>query len=338
VSRRTEDEVDIASESDDGTPYAREDGTSGSDDGASARGLERLRQAGATASARAADLWRRARAAIVASLPIVARVLVAIGVLGLLFVAFVVVIGGMRHTTRQEHLERAFQTRVSRGHADGPNWRPLPGQAIGTISIPAIGLYEVVVHDTTVQLLEGGPGHLLGTPLPGHAGNSVILGRRVTNGGPFGELGKLSGGDPITVVTPSGIYRYEVVGVSRMPPQAEIIEPTPEARLTLVTSASSFVPSERLVVSASLDGTPIVGAPVPQVELTPEQLGGTGDPSAFVLLIPWVIALIAAIVAWFRVRGRFPSRWTRFAIVTPVLVVLLYFIFVNADDLLPGVI
>ena len=288
--------------------------------------------------ARLREPTRRAGEAIVRALPLVARMLIAIGVVALLFVAFVVVFGAMRHTTRQEHLEEAFRTRVSRGHADGPNWRPVPGQAIATVTIPAIGLYEVVVHDTTTQLLETGPGHLLGTPLPGHAGNAVILGRRITQGAPFRNLADLSPGDPITVVTPAGVFRYQVVGVSRVAPDESVLAATPEARLTLITSGSPLVPSDRLVVTASLDGTPIVGAPVPQVALTTEQLGGTGDSGAIVPLIGWLVLAIVALILWIPLRRRFASRMTRILVPTPVLGVLLFFVFVNAEDLLPGVI
>lgn len=292
---------------------------------------------GPDARARLTALRRGVSAGVVRALPTVSRVFVAIGAVALLFVAFVLFFGAMRHTTRQEHLEEAFHTRVSWGRVDGPNWRPLPGQAIATISIPAIDLYEVVVHDTTPQLTEGGPGHLLGTPLPGHAGNSVVIGRRVTDGAPFAGLDELSAGDPITVVTPADVFRYEVVDVSRVPRDDEsVLAATTDARLTLTTAGSSFVPNDRLVVAAALDGTPIVGAPVPQVELRAEQLGLAGDLSAIAPMMPWAIAFVVFVIAWIPIRRRISSRMTRFVAATPIVLVILLFLFENAEDVLPG--
>ena len=54
---------------------------------------------------------------------------------------------------------------------------------------------------TAREDLRGGPGHLIGTPLPGALGNSVILGHRHAWGGPFADLTKLRRGDLIAVET-----------------------------------------------------------------------------------------------------------------------------------------
>jgi sortase A len=284
--------------------------------------------------------WRhRASDAFVRSLPKFSRALRALGILALLFVVFVVAFGAMRHTTRQAHLDEAFRTRVAGGHADGPNWRPLPGQAIATISIPSIGLREVVVQDTTPQLLESGPGHLLGTPLPGDAGNVVILGRRITDGAVFRNLGELAPGDRITVVTPQGAFAYTVSQVSHVRPgQADALAQTSEARLTLVTWGSWFFSRDRLAVVATLEGTPAPPAPLPEIELQSSQLGGSGDSSAIVPMLPWAAALLLALLAWTRARRSIHSRQARFVVAAPVLLFLLFFLFENAANLLPGTI
>ncbi len=279
----------------------------------------------------------RAWAAIVRSLPAVARASRALGILVLLFVVFVVGFGALRHTSRQQHLEEAFRTRVAGGHAARPTWRPLPGQAIATIWIPSIGVYEVIVEDTTPDLLKGGPGHLLGTTLPGRAGNAVVLGRRTTDGAPFANLDHVSAGDPITVVTPAGAFTYRVDRVVRAPVGTdEVFAPATEGRLTLVTSASRLVPEDRLVVQASLDGTPAPGGPVPRVQQHASDVGTAGDPDAIVPLLPWVLVLGAAVLAWLRIRRGIGSRWVRFLVAAPVLLVILYFVFENAENLLPG--
>ncbi len=291
------------------------------------------------AKAKLASLPRRAAKWLVDSLPMLARVLRVLGVAGVLFVLFVVVFGAMRHTARQAHLDDAFRVRVASGHAAGPNWRPLPGQAMATVSIPAIGLREVVVQDTTPELLQGGPGHLINTPLPGHVGNSVILGRRVTDGAAFRHLADVSVGDAITVVTPQGAFAYSVTQVSHVAPgQPDVLGPTSDSRLTLVTSGSWFVSRNRLVVVAALTGTPLPPAPVPLIQLRSDQLGQAGNSDAFVSLLPWALAMILALLAWRRVRRRIASRGTRFVMAVLPVLVLLYFLFENAARLLPGTI
>ena len=45
--------------------------------------------------------------------------------------------------------------------------KPLPGDAIGKIEIPAIGVSEYVVEGTDTGNLRKGPGHYPDTPLPG---------------------------------------------------------------------------------------------------------------------------------------------------------------------------
>ena len=47
---------------------------------------------------------------------------------------------------------------------------------MGLIAIPKLGLDDVVVEGTGEAQLQGGPGHYLGTSLPGQAGNAGIAG------------------------------------------------------------------------------------------------------------------------------------------------------------------
>ena len=288
---------------------------------------------------RLARARRRVAEGFVHSLPGVAKALRALGVLALLFAIFVVVFGAMRHTTRQAHLDDAFRARVALGHADGPNWRPVPGQAIATISIPAIGVREVVVEDSTPQLLDGGPGHLLGTPLPGHTGNAVILGRRITDGAVFRNLGELSPGDAITVVTPQGAFAYSVRSVERVAPtRPDVLGSSTDARLTLLTAGSWFFSRDRLAVVATLQTTPSAPTATPEIQLRSDQLGGAGDSAAIVTGIPWAAVLVLVLLAWRRIRRGIRSRSARVLVAAPVLAVVLFFLFENAANLLPGTI
>jgi sortase A len=88
--------------------------------------------------------------------------------------------------------------------------RPLPGDTIAKLEIPAIGFSDYVVEGTGTDDLRKGPGHYPETPLPGGRGTTAIAGHRTTYGAPFRDLDKLEAGDRIVVDMPSGRYVYRV--------------------------------------------------------------------------------------------------------------------------------
>jgi sortase A len=87
---------------------------------------------------------------------------------------------------------------------------PLPGDALGKVLIPSIGVSEYVVEGTDADNLRKGPGHYPDTPLPGQRGTSAIAGHRTTYGAPFRKLDKLEKGDRIIVELPYGTFVYRV--------------------------------------------------------------------------------------------------------------------------------
>jgi sortase A len=87
---------------------------------------------------------------------------------------------------------------------------PLPGDALGKLLIPTIGVSEYVVEGTDADLLRKGPGHYPDTPLPGQPGTSAIAGHRTTYGAPFRRLDELKKGDRILVELPYGTFVYRV--------------------------------------------------------------------------------------------------------------------------------
>jgi sortase A len=87
---------------------------------------------------------------------------------------------------------------------------PLEGDAIGKITIPAIGVSEFVVEGTDTGNLRKGPGHYPSTPLPGERGTAAIAGHRTTYGAPFRRLDDLRPGQQMTVDLPYGRYVYRV--------------------------------------------------------------------------------------------------------------------------------
>jgi sortase A len=88
--------------------------------------------------------------------------------------------------------------------------KPLPGDAIGRIEIPAIGVEDHVVEGTDTGNLRKGPGHYPETPLPGERGTAAIAGHRTTYGAPFGDIDDLKRGNVIKLDMPYGRYVYRV--------------------------------------------------------------------------------------------------------------------------------
>ena len=88
--------------------------------------------------------------------------------------------------------------------------KPLRGDAIGRIVLPAIHRSYYVVEGTDLGNLAKGPGHYHDTPLPGERGTVGIAGHRTTHGAPFRHIDRLKRGQRITVEMPYGSYVYRV--------------------------------------------------------------------------------------------------------------------------------
>jgi len=107
---------------------------------------------------------------------------------------------------RQGALENALADAPQRVR-DG---KPLPGDAIGKITLPTLDKSYLVVEGTDTGDLRKGPGHYDDTPLPGKSGTVGIAGHRTTHGAPFRNIDKLSQGDEVIVDTVDGRFIYEV--------------------------------------------------------------------------------------------------------------------------------
>ena len=91
---------------------------------------------------------------------------------------------------------------------------PLPsaqhGDAVALIKIPEVGIDWAVVEGIGRDDLKKGPGHYPTTPWPGQLGNAAIAGHRTTYGAPFNRLDEFEVGDEITVTDVSGEFTYKV--------------------------------------------------------------------------------------------------------------------------------
>lgn len=159
-------------------------------------------------------------------------------------------------------------------HSPGPPI--LEGQAIGWLDIPKIGVHQIFVQGYADRDLEEGPGHYPGTPYPGEAGNAAIAGHRTTFGAPFYNLNELNPGDQIIATTRAGRFVYLVDKVLIVRPnQTEILNQTPDNRLTLTTCHPRFLSYQRLIVVASLQPDTAVAPPAAQV--VPSTKGGGSE-------------------------------------------------------------
>src|SRR4051795_2733397 len=99
-------------------------------------------------------------------------------------------------------------------------FKPLKGDAIGEIEMPAIHKTAFVVQGTDSGSLRKGPGHYPDTPLPGKRGTVAIAGHRTTHGAPFRRVDDLKRGDKIVLAMPYGTFTYRVQRTRIVDPNA----------------------------------------------------------------------------------------------------------------------
>lgn len=131
--------------------------------------------------------------------------------------------------------------------------RTEPGDAVGRVRIPEIGLSTVVVEGTDGGSLRKGPGHYPETPLPGIRGTVAVAGHRTTYGAPFRDLDKLENRDEVVLEMPYGHFVYRVE-------EKRIVEPTAtwvtrrvgHDRLVLTACHPKYSAARRIVIFARL--------------------------------------------------------------------------------------
>jgi sortase A len=129
--------------------------------------------------------------------------------------------------------------------------RSEPGDPLGRIRMPSIGVTEVFVDGTSAADLRKGPGHYPGTPLPGQRGTVGIAGHRTTYGAPFHDLDSLRRGDRIELEMPYGRFEYRVERSRIVPPTATwVTDRVGYDRLILSACHPLYSAAERIVVFA----------------------------------------------------------------------------------------
>jgi sortase A len=219
---------------------------------------------------------------------------------------------------------------------------PSEGEPVGDVRIPRIGVNQVVVEGTNTPDLRKGPGHYIGTPLPGQNGNASVAGHRTTYGHPFYNLDGVKVGDPIVLTTLQGIFVYDTTkSFVVSPSDTSVIRNAFANLLTLTTCNPRFSASTRLIVQAKLAHSqlfPNRGLPVGRLNADPKSgdLAGNSNVELTQTLF-WgflVLVLLGSVLytAW-RFRKQ---RWMIWGVGTVGMLILLWFFFGAISPLLPA--
>lgn len=302
----------------------------------------------------------------------IGKTLISVGVLIILFVVYQLWGTGLTHDREQKNLRSQFAKQLAGPAAAdtvpttslpsasptsaAPTTTTLPvklaeGDAAAVIDIPKIGLDEVVVEGVGVEELKKGVGHYPDTKMPGEAGNAALAGHRTTYGAPFNRLDELINGDEISVTTRAGTFRYAVSEKKIVTPETiEVLNDTPDNRLTLTTCHPKYSAEQRLIIVAQLMGPPVNAPPPVPAGTTPttapprstelaagiDRAGLSGAGAANRPAIAWgILAASVWLSAW--ALGRWTGRrWACYIIGTPIFLVALFVFFENFARLLPA--
>jgi len=252
----------------------------------------------------------------------------------LAFVVFAYALSGLAHARAQVGLQREFRSELASNSA--PVGGNIPtGAPVAMLQIPTIGVTEAVVEGSRSSQLRSGPGHVLGTPLPGQPGNAVVAGRRTLYGGPFGHIDSLRSGDLIHITTGEGDATYRVSSVVKLAAgNGSFVQNHGDNRLTLFTTDSAWNASGRLAVTAILRGNPYPPTSITST-LDTDGLGLTGQRDAVPYMLVWLELLAGAglLTAYAASRWSAPRVWLVFA---PVVALTMWRFFDSFVRLLPS--
>jgi len=214
------------------------------------------------------------------------------------------------------------------------------GSPVAMLSIPAIGISDLVVVDGTASGdLLNGPGHLRTTQMPGEAGLSVVMGRAATYGAPFGRINQLRPGDTIEALSQEGEVTYTVKDVRR---NGDPIPPAPTGatggRLMLITGAnhgflSGLRPGTSLYVDADTKkATPAGGA---FASVSPAEFP-MGHDTAGLPLLALLLAILGGLVLAVSIARRHFRAALVWLVAAPVAIALAWAMTDQVMRLLPN--
>lgn len=293
----------------------------------------------------APQLWplaprtRPATAPLSETTSIVSTSMTVLAIVVVWFLAQVLLLGGIEQGRAQDRLYLDFRTQLA--SAEAPTGGVItPGAPVALLSIPAIGLQQVVAEGTSSGVLIHGPGHRRDTVLPGQAGVSIVYGRSSTYGRPFAAMLGDARGRWMTVVTGQGETTYRIGAVRRA---GDPMSPLPAAggsRITVVTSdgtggLGALSAGDVVYVDADIVGKPFTAPAGRPNTISRTESAMAADttvlPSLALALGTLALATVGAI--WARQRFGFVRTWV---VATPVVLALAWLTSDLATYLLPN--
>lgn len=254
------------------------------------------------------------------------------------FLVQVLVLGGVSEGRAQHLLYTKYRGELAAQTAPtGPVVKP--GRPVAVISVPSLGVDQVVVEGTAAGDLLAGPGHRRDTALPGQQGVSLVYSRGGTYGAPLAGVEKLHPGDPIEVTSGQGKLRYTVVGVRRAGDPVPAFPTGTTSRLTITTSTgdgpmASLRASSVVSVDAEADNGFPAPAGRPSAVPPSEQAMATSNGA-----LPVLVLALALLIGCSLVVSAARRRWSAavvWVVTTPVVLALAWFTTEAAMRMLPN--
>jgi sortase A len=160
------------------------------------------------------------------------RLLFIAGILALGYVGFSLLDTRLYQASAKRSLENQIQ-QEKEPHEIQPKPAIKPGDVLGRLDIPRLGLSVAVLQGTSSRTLRLGAGHIENTPLPGEGGNIGIAAHRDTF---FRGLEDIRKNDEIQFQTTTDLFRFVVDWVKVVAPDdLSVLAPSTKSSLTLVT-------------------------------------------------------------------------------------------------------
>ena len=236
----------------------------------------------------------------------------------------------------QALLEKEFVPALLNGIA--PVGYPIEaGTSVALLEIEDINVRRVVIEGTHAEDLAKGPGHLVGSAMPGQPGTSAILGRSSRYGSAFARLDELKAGQEITVTTAQGEHTYEVVDSTVRSANDSAAFTGERNMLLLITGVGGASPDERLVVRALLT-SPVfpAGTAATDIQTTTAELGLEGSTESPMQLAIWLFLLLILLISQIALSKKIGKRVT-WLIAIPLLAVALFQVWQHATLMYPSI-
>jgi LPXTG-site transpeptidase (sortase) family protein len=216
--------------------------------------------------------------------------------------------------------------------------QPHPGAPAAIMQIPRLGLDVVVAEGDSPQQLRNGPGHRVGTPMPGQIGNSVVSVHRTGWGGPMHDISQLKPGDHIVMQVggppPDYIPVIGVFEITSIKPASAgdvtVFSRTTDRRVTLLTGTGGQFSDRRLVVTA-------ISGPPGKVLAPPDGMAATTGAGSLIwnsAVLVTIVCLGGAALIFFALRRRYHAA-TIAVVVAPLIALGLLGLLLDIDAALP---